>query len=96
MKRHGNLFHQIVAWKNLWKAAQKARRGKWQRWNVAEFEFDREWNLLQLQSELSEGTYYPGDYRSFEIFEPKRRWISAAPYRDRIVHHAICHVIEPI
>ncbi len=38
----------------------------------------------------------PGAYRRFEIREPKPRWISAAPFRDRVVHHALCNVIEPI
>ena len=40
--------------------------------------------------------YRPGAYHEFYIYEPKRRKISAAPYRDRVVHHALCNVIEPI
>ena len=40
-------------------------------------------------------TYRPGPYASFNIHEPKRRLISAAPFRDRVVHHALCNVIEP-
>lgn len=42
------------------------------------------------------GTYQPGAYRHFVIHEPKRRKISAAPFRDRVVHHALCNVIEPL
>jgi len=49
-----------------------------------------------LQNDLESGTYRPGPFRSFEVFDPKRRWISAAPVRDRVVHHAVCNVIEPI
>lgn len=46
--------------------------------------------------ELRSGSYRPGAHHSFEIFEPKRRVVAAAPFRDRVVHHAICRVIEPI
>ena len=60
------------------------------------FEFDLEANLVELRGELQEKTYRPGAYTSFYIHEPKRRLISAAPFRDRVVHHALCNVIEPI
>jgi len=49
-----------------------------------------------LQEELAQQTYRPGPYRSFYIHEPKRRLISAAPFRDRVVHHALCNIIEPL
>jgi len=48
-----------------------------------------------LQRELQSGEYRPGDYRAFTIYERKPRVISAAPFRDRVVHHAILNVIEP-
>lgn len=96
MKRFGQLFERIVDWGNLQRAAAKARRRKRFRRNVAAFEFEQERELLALQSELQSGIYCPGDYRTFIIYEPKRRQISAAPYRDRVVHHALCNIIEPI
>jgi len=49
-----------------------------------------------LQRELVEGTYQPGAYHNFFVYEPKRRKISAAPFRDRIVHHAVVGVLEPL
>lgn len=49
-----------------------------------------------LQNELLEKSYTPGRYRTFVVYERKPRLISAAPYRDRVVHHALCNVIEPI
>jgi hypothetical protein len=51
--------------------------------------------LIQLQRELQDQAYRPGAYYSFYIHEPKRRLISAAPFRDRVVHHALCNLIEP-
>lgn len=63
---------------------------------MAAFEHHLEENLLALQRELQAKTYRPGAYVSFTIHEPKRRLISAAPFRDRVVHHALCNVIEPI
>jgi RNA-directed DNA polymerase len=53
-------------------------------------------SLLRLQEELQAHTYRPGQYHNFYIYEPKRRLISAAPFRDRVVHHGLCKVIEPI
>ena len=96
MKRVGRLYDQITRWKNLLNASLRARRGKRFRPNVARFEYDVEFELLRVQQELREQTYRPGPYRQFVIHEPKRRVISAAPYRDRVVHHALCNVIEPI
>ncbi|MBM3222078.1 MAG: RNA-dependent DNA polymerase, partial [Candidatus Rokubacteria bacterium] len=52
--------------------------------------------LLALQRELLDGTYRPGGYRHFVVREPVERKISAAPFRDRVVHHALCRVIEPL
>jgi len=91
----GNL-EEVIAWDNLLQAYRKAARGKRGRPAAAEFEFQVADNLLQLQDELERGTYTPGPYRHFLIHEPKRRKISAAPFRDRVVHHALCNVIEPI
>ncbi len=52
--------------------------------------------LLALQSALRAGTWRPGGYVHFHIHEPKRRRISAAPFADRVVHHALCNLIEPL
>lgn len=96
MKRHTDLWPQVVDFANLVNAARSAQRGKRFRDNVLPFNFNREQELLSLQAELISRTYQPGGYRTFEIVEPKRRLISAAPYRDRVVHHALCNVIVPI
>lgn len=96
MKTYRKLYPQIVTWYNLHEAWRKARRGKRGKIPAASFEYHLEDNLIALQTELREKTYQPGAYHSFFIHEPKRRLISAAPFRDRVVHHALCNVIEPI
>jgi retron-type reverse transcriptase len=96
MKRYGNLWNEIIAFSNLLNAAHQAQRGKRFRGNVLKFNYNLEQELFHLQAELQSKTYLPGDYRTFQIFEPKPRMISAAPYRDRVVHHALCNVIVPI
>ena len=63
---------------------------------VADFEYAWESQLLRLQEELADKSYQPGPYHSFYIHDPKTRLISAAPVRDRVVHHALCLLIEPI
>ena len=90
------MYTQLCSWDNLLLAYRKASRGKRGQANVASFEHRLEDNLLQLQAELLTHAYQPGSYISFYIHEPKRRLISAAPFRDRVVHHALCNLIEPI
>lgn len=96
MKRIGNLWPDIIDFGNLFEAARSAQRGKRFRDNVLAFNFNLEAELLQLQRDLESRTYHPGPYKTFQIVEPKKRLISAAPYRDRVVHHALCNVIVPI
>ena len=96
MKRFNELYSQIVTFDNLYNAFRNAAKGKRSKEEVAAFEFDIEMQLFQLQDELRNQTYQPGAYHSFYIHDPKRRLISAASFRDRVVHHALCNVIEPI
>jgi len=89
-------FGAVTAWDNLWRAYRLAARGKRRTGSAAAFEHRVADRLIALQSELRGKTYRPGAYRHFTIHEPKRRKISAAPFRDRVVHHALCNVIEPV
>ena len=95
MKRIGNLWHEFCSWPNLVLAARKARKRKRQRLNVQRFEFDREFCLASLQRRLEQGNWTPGRYTTFEIRDPKPRLVSAASYTDRVVHHALCNIVEP-
>jgi retron-type reverse transcriptase len=96
-KTFRHLWAQIVSFENLELAWRKARRGKRGTAAVASFEIDAEDQLFALQDALKAGVYRPGAYHTFKVVEHgKRRTISAAPFEDRVVHHALCQVIMPI
>ena len=89
------LYPRLTSFASLHAAARRAQRGKRYRPAVLAFNAQLEAELLRLQEELRRFTYRPGPYRQFRIRDPKPRLISAAPYRDRVVHHALCSVIVP-
>jgi len=95
-KTFRGLWPQLVSWRNLVLAFRKCRRGKRCKPDAARFDFAWESQLLQLQRELRDGSYTPGQYRHFYVFDPKKRKISAAPFRDRVIHHALVNVLEPL
>ena len=95
MKRVDDLWPQLVSFENLHCAAYQVLRGKRGQPRAGEFFQDLEGELLRLQDALSSETWQPGPYRTFWISDPKPRLISAAPLRDRVVHHALVNVIEP-
>ncbi|TWT46789.1 reverse transcriptase/maturase family protein [Botrimarina hoheduenensis] len=96
MKRHKRLFDRVVSAGNLLGAARDALRGKRSRRPGAEFLLDLETELFALRDELASGAYRPSPYHYFTIHEPKERLIAAAPFRDRVVHHAVVRVIQPL
>jgi RNA-directed DNA polymerase len=96
VSRHENLYPQVYDWDNLLLAYRKASKGKRGNPAVAAFEYHLEDNLIRLREELVTKVYQPSPYHSFYIHEPKRRLISAGLFRDRVVHHALCNIMEPI
>lgn len=97
MKRLGNLYEQICSLENLCLADDKARKGKLRTVGVIEHDKNREENLLKLRETLLNGTFKMSEYKIFTIYEPKEREIYRLPYfPDRILHHAIMNVLEPI
>jgi len=92
----GQDYLRLCDLENLYLAFRKARLGKRSQENVARFERNLDLELLELQAELLAQTYTPGAYRSFYRTEAKRRLISAAPFRDRVVHHALMQIIGPV
>ena len=91
-----DLFDEIASFPALLQAARKAARGKRAKPGAAAFLANLEPEVLRLERELSSGSYGPGRYTLIQIRDPKHRTVSAAPFRDRVVHHALCAVVEPI
>jgi hypothetical protein len=95
-RRHDHLFEVIANFRTLDVAARRAVRGKRKKPGAASFFANLEGELLVLERQLLEGSYRPGRYVAFEVSDPKKRIVSAAPFRDRVVHHALCAVVCPI
>ena len=96
MKTSKNLFERIVTFENVLTATQKAAKGKRDNQSVLHFFTRLEENLWQILSELQSKTWQPGSYKTFSIYKPKPRMISAAPFKDRVVHHALINIVGPL
>ncbi|AQQ09839.1 Group II intron-encoded protein LtrA [Sedimentisphaera cyanobacteriorum] len=96
MKRHKQLYESVCSFENLYAAAVKAMKGKRGKRPGAGFYAEMEDEIITLQKQLLDGTYCHGGYHYFEIHEPKQRTVAAAEFRDRVVHHAVIRVIEPL
>ncbi len=96
MKRHNHLFERILDLDNLYLAYWKARRGKEANSDVLRYSENLRENLLNLREELLNGNVETGGFRSFKIFDPKERLICAAPFSQRVMHHALMNVCTPI
>lgn len=96
MRTYKHLYPAIYDFQNLYVAYLRARRGKRYRPEVLRFSANLEEELIALQNELIWKTYRTGPYRCFYVHDPKTRLVAALPFRDRVVHHALCNVIEPI
>jgi len=96
MKSNRHLWQNVVAPENLMAAATDAMRGKRCRSSAARFFSRWETEVWRLHGELVSGEYRPGAYTYFKIYEPKERVVAAAPFRDRVVHHALVRVLQPI
>ncbi|MBC8549837.1 MAG: group II intron reverse transcriptase domain-containing protein [Candidatus Brocadiales bacterium] len=96
MKRYGSFFEKAVDFNNLVLAAKKAAKGKELTIQAQDFLFRLEPNIIEIQKELLSEEYIPRPYRTFMVHDPKQRLISSAHFRDRVVHHSICAVLEPV
>lgn len=95
-RRHDNLFGGIAGFQYLLAAARKAIRGKRAKQVPTAFMANLEREVLRLERELTSRTWRPGRYVTIMVKHPKPRMVSAAPFRDRVVHHALCAVVTPI
>ena len=96
MITYTNIYEKICSFDNLFLAYTKARKGKAKKFYVLEFEKDIQRNILLLQGELIKQTYQPKPLKGFIIRDPKTRKIHASAFVDRIVHHAIINILEPL
>jgi len=97
MKRIGNLYEQIISIENLTEADRKAQKGKSKQYGVRLHNKSRELNILNIHLQLKNRTYRTSPYDIFKVFEPKEREVYRLRYfPDRITHHAIMNVLEPI
>lgn len=90
------LWSELTSTRNLFDAAFRAAKGKKSRPDVAAFRANLEPELYRLQREVTGHNYRPGPNQQFRILDPKPRLISAAPFRDRVVHHALTKIVEPL
>jgi len=96
MQTFTNLFPALCEYDNLLLAFQKASKGKSKKAYVQRFQENLQDELFKLQWELLTGIYKSAPLSTFTVRDPKTRKISASHFRDRVVHHAICNIIEPI
>jgi retron-type reverse transcriptase len=90
------MFDKIISLENLFDAWTEFKKEKANKNDVAEFEVNLEDHVFALHDDLKNGTYKHGGYFSFFVHDPKRRHIHKAPVRDRLLHHAVHRIIEPI
>lgn len=96
MRRKGRLIEHIVDADNLRLAFWKASRGKRTKAEVIRFRANLDHELSLIREELLDASLPWGPYYKFEIQDPKPRTICAAPFRDRVAHHALMNVAEPV
>ena len=97
MKRYNNLYTEIISLENLKLAEQKAAKGKLFQQSVSDHLLISESNLNELHQTLKHHQYRTSAYTTFKVFEPKEREVYRLPFfPDRITHHAIMNVLEPI
>lgn len=96
METFNGLFPKVTAFENLCRAFRDASHGKRDKPEVQSFEYRLEERLWEIKQELETERYVWGEYRPFWIYDPKKRLIKAAPFPDRIVHHALYNVLQPL
>lgn len=94
MKRAGNLFESWCNVENFYEALKEVKKGKTLHDTFIAFERKIARHIEDLVNEIKNGTYKPMPYRSFRVYEPKERIISAPHLRDRVVQHALMRVIK--
>ncbi|MCX6809710.1 MAG: reverse transcriptase domain-containing protein [Candidatus Berkelbacteria bacterium] len=96
MKIYTDLFEKIISLENLFTGFDEFKRDKQNKKDVLKFEWNLESNIVELHRELKYHNYKHGVYTKFIICDPKPRIIHKATVRDRVLHHAIFSVLNPL
>ena len=96
MKVFHTLYLKIISIENLFQAWGEFKKDKRRKKDVQFFEINLEDNLFGLHKKLKSGNYRHGKYTAFNIYDPKLRHIHKAQVHDRIIHHAVVSILEPI
>lgn len=96
MKRTGHLLELVADTSNLRLAFWKAARGKSSSREIIAYRADLERNLETMREGILDGSVEVGRYHFFTIHDPKERNICAAAFPERVLHHALINVCEPI
>ena len=96
METYNDLYSEITSEENLYLAYRRARKGKSKKEYVKEFNENLKENISRLRLELLFHSYNPEPLKTFVLRDPKTRKIRKSHFRDRVVHHALCNIIEPI
>lgn len=97
MKKWRNLFDKITDLNNIILAHHKARKNKTNRDDVRMVDKHTVEYCKNIQKMLMDETYRTSEYYTFKLYEPKERTIFKLPYYpDRIIHHAIMNILEPL
>jgi RNA-directed DNA polymerase len=96
VKRVGNLWPAITERENLVRAFHQAARGKRWKLEVRRFSENLDQRLDRLRDELLERSFKTGRFHVFEVHDPKRRTIHAASFEERVFHHALMNLCEPV
>jgi RNA-directed DNA polymerase len=96
MKRAGNLWSAVIERGNLVCAFHQAARGKRRKMDVRTFEADLDASVDQLRREVQERRFAIGEFHVFKVYDPKERTIHAARFPERVFHHALMNVCEPV
>ncbi|HEX9078106.1 MAG TPA: reverse transcriptase/maturase family protein [Desulfuromonadaceae bacterium] len=93
---HSHLWLQIANFEALLSAYRAAARHKRYRRDSLAYRERLEENIINTLNLLIWKEWQPAPYRQFYVHDPKRRLISAPAFKDRVVHHALFRVLEPL
>jgi retron-type reverse transcriptase len=96
MKSYNHLWHKFISFNNLYNAYLLAKKSKPRSFQISHYFFNYEKELFSLQKALITNTCVLGSYSTFKIYKPKERTIKFVSFKDRVLHHAIQNIIEPI